>query len=410
MSKDLSLDDILAKAYADQGLTRSDIITHKGYISTGNLALDFVLGGGVARGRTSEFYGLSQSGKSTTAIQTCARAMEMGGHVLYVDFEQALDAAYMLALGVDIRSPRFHPVPAPSLEDGMFAASEAIRTGQVSLAVFDSVPAMTPRKIVEENSESRTTAMERARLLSNELAKLNPICAQTGCAAVFINHERDVIETSPSRPGLPKRTTTLGGSALKFYASQRVQFKSVQQFKGKRTDPLSGADVEEVHSVLVRATVTKNKLTKPMQKAELYLVFGSGFSNAHAAMKVLEAAKVVRKKGSSFYVFPPSIAEPGSMREVDGGYQVQGLGTILDMAVALPDWGDKLVAAAQSHLNLSTESLASKRIEDPATGGSAPEIAPEEDPDEVPVTEVDLVPVRRRTGFPDLSGAIRLIP
>lgn len=410
MSKTLTLDDILAKAYEEQGLSRDDIITHKGFISTGNLAMDFVLGGGIARGRTTELFGLSQSGKSSTAVQTCAQAMRNGEHVLYVDFEQALDIDYMRALGVDVKSPLFHPVPAANLEDGMFAASEAIRSGQAALAVFDSVPAMTPKKIVEENTESRTTAMERARLLGNELAKLNPICAQTGCAAVFINHERDVIETGPVRPGMPKRTTTPGGSALKFYASQRVQFKVIKQFKGERVDPLSGEKIQETHSVLVQATVTKNKLTKPMQVAQLYLVLGEGFSDAHAAMKVLEAAKVVKKKGSSFYVFPESLAHPGSMRETEDGFQVQGLGTILDMAVALPEWGARLSAAARAKLNLSVEDLAPKLVEDPETGGSAPEERVEEDPDEVTVTDVDVPAARPRRAEPDLSNAMRLIP
>lgn len=385
-----TLDDILAKAYEEEGLTAEDVISSKGFISTNNLALDFILGGGIARGRISEFYGLSQAGKTTAAAQACAWAMAQGEHVLYVDFEQALDVEYLRALGVDVHNPLFHPYPAASLEQGMSTASQAIRTGQISVAVFDSVAAMTPRKIVEEDSESRTTAMERARLLGNELSKLNPICARTGTAAIFINHERDVIETGPTRPGMPKRTTTPGGSALKYYASQRIQFRVEKQFKGERVDPLTGEKINETHSVISRATVTKNKLTKPMQFATLYLVLGKGFSDAHAAMQVLLASKVIKKSGAFFY-FPEDLYHP-QMASGAKGPQIQGLQAVLMLADMDPEWGAKLSARARQQLNMDVTQLAPTLVEDPEGDGSPPEVPVEEDPDEVAVTDADVRP------------------
>jgi recombination protein RecA len=384
-----TLDDILAKAYEEEGLTRADIVAHKGCISTGNLGLDFILGGGIARGRICELYGLSQSGKTTTASQTAAVALANGERVLYVDFEQALDTVYLKTLGVDVDNPLFIPYPASSLEQGMHAASEMIRTGEIALAVFDSVAAMTPRKIVEENSESRTTAMERARLLGNELAKLNPICARTGCAAVFINHERDVIETGWVPPGTPKRTTTPGGSGLKYYSSQRVQFRIGKQFKGERVDPLSGATIKETHSQTVTALVTKNKLAKPLQFAELYLVLGEGFSDAHAAIKVLEAAGIVKKTGA-FYTFPEDLYN-ASMATTPKGPRIQGLGSILDLALGMPEWGEALGNRARAVLNMSQTSLKATLVDDPDGPGTVPVEAPE-NADEVLVTTADVAP------------------
>lgn len=399
-----TLDTILDKAYADEGLTREDITAHQGYISTGNLALDFVLGGGIARGRIAELFGLSQSGKTTTAVQVCAQAMALGEHVLYVDFEQALDVEYMASLGVDVESPLFHPIPAANLEDGMRHASEAIRTGEVALAVFDSVAAMTPKKIVEENTESRTTAMERARLLGNELGKLNPICARTGCAAIFINHERDVIETGTVRPGMPKRTTTPGGSGLKYYSSQRVQFKIVKTFKGERTDPLTGEKINEAHSVMSQATVTKNKLTRPMQVAQLYLVLGEGFSDAHAAMMVLEANKVVRKGNAGVFTFPEELYNP-SMKSTDKGYTIQGLGNVLALASGMPDWGAQLSDRARQALGMHTD-LKTALVDDPEGSGSpdlpqhGEELPPEDD--EVEATDAD---IKLPSSPPTFTGA-----
>ncbi len=395
-----TLDDILKGAYEEEGLTYEDVISDKGFIPTGNLALDFVLGGGIARGRVTELYGLSQSGKTTTASQVAAACMRMGLPVLYVDFEQALDKPYLRSLGVDVDNRElFMPYPAASLEQGMQVASKAIRTGQLGLAIFDSVAAMTPRKLVEEDGESRTTAMERARLLQNELSKIISHLAKTGTAAVFINHERDVIETSPVRPGMPKRTTTPGGSALKYYSSQRVQFKIFKQFKGERVDPLSGETVTETHSVMVQATVTKNKVAKPMQIAQLYLVLGQGFSDAHAAMRVLEAAKIIRKAGA-FWYFPDDLYHP-QMRSTEKGPQLKGLGTVLDLADFDLEWGAKLSDRAREVLNMDPSALQPKLVDDPDGDGHEPEAAEEPvDPEDVPVTEA----LPRPVPMPEVSA------
>ncbi|MFA7264775.1 MAG: hypothetical protein WC054_00445 [Candidatus Nanopelagicales bacterium] len=384
---------------------------------------------------------------TTTAAQCAAECMKMGLPVLYVDFEQALDKPYLRALGVDVDNrDLFKPYPAASLEQGMSVASQAIRTGQLGLAIFDSVAAMAPRKLVEEDGESRTTAMERARLLQNELSKMISFLAKTGTAAIFINHERDVIETGPTRPGMPKRTTTPGGSGLKFYSSQRVQFKIVKQFKGERVDPLSGEKINETHSVMSQALVTKNKVGKPMQAAQLYLVLGQGFSDAHAAMRVLEASKIVRKSGA-FWYFPDDLYHP-QMKSSEKGPQLQGLGNVLDLADFDPEWGAKLSARARAELSMDIADLQPKLVDDPEGDGHAPEVAEEPvDPEDVPVTaplpkpapmpQVELsgpppvpmptvstppdapqpvamptVPtsaVKQRQGGPDLSGARRLV-
>lgn len=373
-------------AYEEEGLSYEDVISDKGFIPTGNLALDFVLGGGIARGRIAELYGLSQSGKTTTAAQCAAQAMKMGLPVLYVDFEQALDKLYLRSLGVDVDNRElFLPYPAASLEQGMSVASQAIRTGKLGLAIFDSVAAMAPRKLVEEDGESRTTAMERARLLQNELSKMISFLSKTGTAAIFINHERDVIETGPTRPGMPKRTTTPGGSGLKFYSSQRVQFKIVKQFKGERKDPLTGEKINETHSVMSQALVTKNKVGKPMQAAQLYLVLGQGFSNAHAAMMVLEANKVVRKSGA-FWYFPDDLYHP-QMKSGDKGAQLQGLGAVLALADFDPEWAEKLANRARVELKLDIKDLQPVLVDDPEGEGHEPDVAEEPvDPEDAPVT------------------------
>jgi protein RecA len=365
-----TLDDILAKAYEDAGLDENDVFGDKGFISSGNLALDFILGGqGFPRGRSVELYGLSQTGKTTTAAMAAVQAQLLGLRVLYLDFEQALDEPYLNALGVNTRDRRlFVPFPASSLEHGAEVATQVARTGEVGLIVFDSVAAMTPRSSAEEDKDSRTLAMERARLLGNLLSKLNPILARTGTCAIFINHLRDVIETSPVRPGMPKRTTTPGGTALKFYSSVRVKFTIVKTLKAERIDPLTSEKISEPHSVLSRAEVTKNKIAPPFQTAELYLELGLGFNNTYSAMQVLIGNKVVKKAGA-FYQFPQELYHP-NMTTGSKGPSVQGLQSVLDIADTFPEWEQLLVDRAVSMLPRVKVTVSLPVIE---TDGEAPE-------------------------------------
>ena len=355
MSK--TLDEIIAAAYTEEGLTEQDILGDAGAVSSGNLALDHILGvGGFPRGRSIELSGNSQTGKTTVACAVIAGAQRNGEKVVYVDFEQALDEPYLNALGVQTRDPedpnRFHPLfkpyPAASLEQGMEVAGDAVRSGEVGVIVFDSVAAMTPRKSVEAYSDTRTLAMERARVLGNALASLNPNLARTKTTAIFINHIRDVIETSPTRPGTPRRTTTPGGTSLKFYASVRCEFAVVKTFKHERFDVLTGEKIDEPHAVLVKVKVTKNKLAPPFQSAELYLELGKGFSNPYSAMSVLVGNKVVRKAGA-YYYFPDSIYHP-QMKSGDKGPSMQGIQSVLDLAELDAAWGVSLADAARSVL------------------------------------------------------------
>lgn len=409
---DLTLASLMEDAYKAEGLTFEDVISHKGFLSTGNLALDYILGGGVPLGRTTEFYGPSQSGKTTAASMVAAQAQRAGKPVLYLDYEQALDTKYLNDLGVDTEDRKlFLPYPAASLEEGSQLATRAIATGQLGVVIFDSVAAMTPAKIIEEDGESRTTGMERARLLTNLLNKMNPLLARTGTAAIFINHERtEVNTTGGGRPGMPPAKTTVGGTALKYYASTRVRFGVVQTFKADRIDPLSGEKISEAHSVYSEAHVTKNKTGTPFQKARLYLVLGEGFSNPHAAIRVLEGAKVVRKETGGMYRFPEDLYNP-SMTSGDKGPTVRGLANVLDLAEGDREWGAKLIARAQGVLAPHDAPLQERVLVDDLDGEGSDIERPVEEMAEGDVDEVQVAPVPKVPTFvdgPDVDSAFRL--
>lgn len=399
-----TLASIMEDAYKEEGLTYDDVVSHKGYLTTGNLALDYILGGGVPRGRTTEFSGPSQSGKTTAAAMTAAACQRVGLPVLYLDYEQALDTEYLQALGVDTEDRKlFLPYPAASLEAGADVATRAIQTGQLGCVIFDSVAAMTPKKIIEEDGESRTTGMERARLLTNLLNKMNPMLARTGAAAIFINHERtEVNTTGGGRPGMPPVKTTVGGTALKYYSSTRVRFGQWKTFKGDRIDPLTGEKISEPHSILTKAKVTKNKTGTPFGEADLYLELGKGFSNPYAAIQVLVGAKIVRKATGGMFYFPEDLLNDDYMRRGEKGPTLQGIATILDVAGMSPEWSDRLVARAQAVLAPHTNPLAERVLVDDPDGEGSVDTRPVEDLSEESAEEMR-VEVQRPAPVPTLT-------
>jgi recombination protein RecA len=371
VAKATTLVGIVDEAYKEAELTRDDILNIKGYLSSGNLALDAILGGkGWPMGRSIELFGLSMSGKTTIAATAAAVCQSMGKPVLYIDFEQALDRPYLESLGVNTEDRRlFLPYPAGSLDEGMELATRAARTGELGLIVCDSVGAMIPRSMAESDVDSRTLAMERARILGAALGKLNPILSRTGTTALFINHERDVIETGPVRPGLPKRTTTAGGSALKYLATVRIKFKVIEATKHKRFSLVRGEEVSEPHAALVFVEVTKNKLAPPFQTAHMYLEFGYGFNNAHAALTVLVGSSIIRKTGA-FYYFPEDLKH-SQMSTSDKGSQLQGVQAVLTLADEDPSWRDRLVDRARAVLQ-HTETPTPVQVEAVAEIGEEP--------------------------------------
>lgn len=417
MAKEVTLTSLMEEAYSTAGLTFEDVIGHKGYISTGNVALDWILSGGIPRGRTTELYGPSQSGKTTTAVMAAAQCQRMGLPVLYLDYEQALDTDYLRALGVDVDDRKlFLPFGPESLEEGADLATRAINTGKLGLVIVDSVAAMTPGKIIADDGESRTTGMERARLLTNMLNKMNPSLARTGTAAIFINHERVEVSTGP-RPGhLPPAKTTVGGTALKYYASTRVRFQQTKKFKATAVNPLTGAKEDIVHSVISKAEVTKNKTGTPFGTAELYLVLGRGYSNPHAAMNILVGAGTVKKPNASSYTFPEELYNPSMSADGSGG-KITGLNNVLALAEGDEEWGTKLVKAAEAVLAPHGSMMEESTLVDDLDGGGSDVELPADNTTETDLESLEVEkprPIPQLTtsdsDAPDSKSALRLFP
>ncbi len=379
------LDTVLGQINKEYGQcigTLSDVVDEVVGLTTGNLAIDYLTGiGGLPMGRITELYGQPSAGKTTTALQAAAALQakiisenRVDDHILYLDFEHALDGEYAAGLGLDVDHPSFITVQPHWLEDGVDIAERVLRTGRVRVSIWDSVARMIPRDL---EFGVRTHAMERARLMNSALQRLTSLLHENNCAGVFLNHLTEAV-TMGGRPGMPPTETSPGGKALKFYASLRLAYKQTSVKKGQAYDALTGAPLEQVIATQVKVKCTKNKVGVPLREAEIRVRLGAGFDNTWTALQVLLAHKAVRKDGA-WYRFDTDLDHPEMTLPATRGARrsIQGEAAVLDFADTHPDWGARLVDTARHLIDTHADTAIAPTPDDAFDLGTPVDVAAE---------------------------------
>lgn len=294
-------------------------------IPSGSFLLDAALGiGGFPRGRLIELYGPPSCGKSTLSLAACSNCQKLDLPVLYLDFEQAFSPLYAKRLGVDFDSNLWVLSQPDSLEQGMSIAETFIEESIVGLVVVDSLAAMvTDKELAGEIGDTQVAI--QARALAQVLKRLTAKIHRSNVAVLFINHVRDTIG---GMPGRAPRKTTPGGSALKFYASVRIELTPIESIKGKITDLITGKLIDGSVSLKVKALVVKNKLAPPYREGRFYLRVGRGLCEEESVIEAAVARDVIHQNGSR-YVLPFNT-------ENDKQVNLAGLTSVLDWLAENP--------------------------------------------------------------------------
>ncbi len=250
-------------------------------IPTGSLSLDIALGiGGVPRGRIIEIFGPEGSGKTTLTCSIIANAQKLGGVAAFIDAEHALDVTYARKIGVDTDNLL---ISQPDTgEQALEIAEVLIRSGAIDVVVIDSVAALVPAAEIEgEMGESHVGL--QARLMSQALRKLAGAVSKSKTCMIFTNQIRMKIGVLYGNP-----ETTSGGTALKFYATVRLDIRRIGQIKVG----------DEVIGSLTRAKVVKNKVAPPFRQAEFEIIYGEGISYESDLIELGVASGILSKTGS----------------------------------------------------------------------------------------------------------------
>ena len=252
-------------------------------IPTGSMTLDLALGiGGVPRGRIVELYGPESSGKTTLALSVIAQAQKKGGTCAFVDAEHALDPAYAKKIGVDLENLLISQPDAG--EQALEITDTLVRSGAIDVLVDDSVAALVPKAELEGEMGDQHMGLH-ARLMSQALRKLTATVSRSNTLVIFINQIRMKIGVMFGNP-----ETTTGGNALKFYASVRIDIRSIGKIKDK----------EDIIGSQTRVKIVKNKVAPPFKTVDFDIMYGEGISKTGELIDLGMKAGFVEKAGAWF--------------------------------------------------------------------------------------------------------------
>ena len=250
-------------------------------LSTGNIKLDNVLGGGgLPKGRIIEIFGPESSGKTTVCLTAIAQAQRQGGVAAFIDVEHALDPAWAARLGVYVDDLL---VSQPdSGEDALNIMETLIRSNSIDVIVLDSVAALVTKSELDgEMGDAQMGAT--ARLMSQAMRRLTAAVSKSQCVCIFTNQIREKIGVMFGSP-----ETTPGGKALRFFASQRIDVRKKDHLK----------DGDKVIGNLVKLKVVKNKIAAPFTETELEILYDRGLCRYGALLDLGLDQKFLEKKGA----------------------------------------------------------------------------------------------------------------
>jgi recombination protein RecA len=260
------------------------------WLSSGCLALDTIMGGGLPFGRMTEIFGDNSTGKTLIAEQLTAVAQEEDITVVYADTESAVSLKMMEAVGVKTdkliySSPDTIEEVFELFESAVKSKSSTSKDSKM-LLIWDSVAA-TSSDLEMASDYGKASMGRHAALISQAMRKFTRMVAAEHVAVLFLNQTREKVGVM-----FGDNVTTFGGKAIGFHASIRIQLKMGHKIK----------EGGKIVGIEARAQVVKNKLAVPYLCAALPIFFGHGIDDDLASFYYLKDAKLLKPSGSWYEI------------------------------------------------------------------------------------------------------------
>lgn len=272
------------------------------WISTGNLALNYLLSGdfrkGVPLGKVSVFAGESGAGKSYIVSGNIIKhAQEQDIFVVLIDSENALDETWLQALGVDTSEEKLLKLNMAMIDD----VAKTISTFMTDyknmpeedrpkvLFVIDSLGMlMSPTELNQfEAGDMKGDMGRKAKALKALVTNCVNMFGSYNVGMVVTNH------TYASQDMFDPDDKISGGSGFVYASSMVVAMKKL-----KLKEDEEGNKTSTVNGIRAACKVMKTRYNKPFEAVQIKIPYDRGMIPTSGLLDLFEAKGVIEKQGN----------------------------------------------------------------------------------------------------------------
>jgi recombination protein RecA len=283
------------------------------WISTGNYALNYLISGdfnkGVPLGKVTVFAGESGAGKSYICSGNIIKhAQEQGMYVILVDSENALDEAWLHALGVDTSEQKLLKLNMAMIDDVAKTISEFMKEYKTMppeerpkiLFVIDSLGMLlTPTDVNQfEAGEMKGDMGRKPKALTSLVRNCVNMFGSYNVGLVCTNH------TYASQDMFDPDDKISGGQGF-IYASSIV----VAMRKLKLKTDADGNKTTTVNGIRSACKIMKTRYAKPFESVQVEIPYSTGMAPTSGLVDLFEAKNVLTKSGNKLQYISKSTGE-----------------------------------------------------------------------------------------------------
>lgn len=334
---------------------------------------NYMLYGGLPRGRLIEFAGEEGGGKTTTALDIVANAQTIfelehdseialltnlekrskesdarlqylrargKKKVIYADCENTLDDEWARLLGVNIDELVVIKPMTQTAEQIFEMLLQTIETGEVGLIILDSLGVMLSAQAYEKTMEERTYGgISMALTLFSKKAEL--LCSKYDCTFIGINQMRDDMNSTYGGQ------VTTGGKAWKHNCSVRLIFQRGSFIDEKGNEIRRSS--ESPAGNLVQISIAKTKVCKPDRRTGFYtLRYDLGVDKYSDIFDMGLRFGYIQQAGSWFnFVDDDGVVLSSEDGEV---FKLHGKAAVLDYLADNDDFSNELLSSIQKNI------------------------------------------------------------
>ena len=274
------------------------------WISTGNYALNYLISGdfhkGIPLGKVSVFAGESGAGKSYIVSGNIVKsAQDQGIFVVLIDSENALDEAWLQALGVETTEDKILKLNMAMIDDVAKTVSTFMKDYKAMeeedrpkvLFVVDSLGMlMSPTELNQfEAGDMKGDMGRKAKALKALVTNCVNMFGAYNVGMCVTNH------TYASQDMFDPDDKISGGSGFVYASSIVVAMKKL-----KLKEDADGNKTSAVNGIRAACKVMKTRYAKPFEGVQVKIPYETGMDPYSGIFDLFEAKGMLEKQGNRY--------------------------------------------------------------------------------------------------------------